>query len=354
MSRYATSLRIASSVVAFVFASTYASGGVQLAEAAERALKTHRSEAKLHDDLKREAEAAEQKRQKAVAELRKKYGPDPAKVAKVKAEKARIEALHPNAKLEALSGQLESLAKDPHPTKSRLFATQKLMEQVQALPHVKSSPKLSAALNKGQGSLKLASKTGKTDALPKALDAKKPAVIRPTASVHMVAMPRHEPRVMPAGMHGELSPEMRELYAQAEGAWVETELGRVSTTQLAMTGEVELPGTEVASTSDVVPLLEELSEGALSPPTAADTAETIDAKLSPEITALAAQLNHDPLQIFNWVHDHVESETYDGSKKGAAGALAELRGNDVDQSSLLIALLRASGFRRATSTRWSS
>lgn len=79
------------------------------------------------------------------------------------------------------------------------------------------------------------------------------------------------------------------------------------------------------------------------PPTADDLAPTVDAPFSPAILAKAAELGNDPVRIFNFVHDRVANEVYRGSRKGAAGALAELSGNDVDQASLLIALLRAAG-----------
>src|SRR6185436_10902928 len=44
-----------------------------------------------------------------------------------------------------------------------------------------------------------------------------------------------------------------------------------------------------------------------------------------------------------FVHTQVTPQLYYGSKKGAAQTLAELSGNDFDQASLLIALLRAAG-----------
>lgn len=77
-------------------------------------------------------------------------------------------------------------------------------------------------------------------------------------------------------------------------------------------------------------------------PGGTDLASTDEAPLSPEIIAKATALNHDPVQIYNFVHDTIVTEVYYGSKKGARGTLMELAGNDVDQDSLLIALLRAS------------
>ena len=56
----------------------------------------------------------------------------------------------------------------------------------------------------------------------------------------------------------------------------------------------------------------------------------------------ACQGRGDPsdLRTVAWVHDNVEYEVYNGSLKGARGTLLERRGNDIDQASLLIALLR--------------
>ena len=65
---------------------------------------------------------------------------------------------------------------------------------------------------------------------------------------------------------------------------------------------------------------------------------------SPEIQALAAGLQNDPVKIFNYVHDHIKFVLYYGSMKGAQLTLLEQSGNDVDQCALLVALLQAAGF----------
>jgi hypothetical protein len=82
---------------------------------------------------------------------------------------------------------------------------------------------------------------------------------------------------------------------------------------------------------------------AIGAPVDADGAATLDAPLSAEIVAKAAALGNDPVRIFNFVHDTIDTEIYYGSRKGALGTLAEKGGNDVDQASLLVALLRAAG-----------
>ena len=65
---------------------------------------------------------------------------------------------------------------------------------------------------------------------------------------------------------------------------------------------------------------------------------------TPDIQALARNLQNDPLRIFNYVHDHIKFVLYFGSKKGAELTYLEKSGNDFDQSALLVALLRAAGY----------
>ena len=66
--------------------------------------------------------------------------------------------------------------------------------------------------------------------------------------------------------------------------------------------------------------------------------------ITPEIQALARNLQNDPVRIFNYVHDHIRHVFYFGSKKGAELTLLEKSGNDFDQCALLVALLRAAGY----------
>lgn len=80
------------------------------------------------------------------------------------------------------------------------------------------------------------------------------------------------------------------------------------------------------------------------PPVAADRASTEDATITPEIQALADQLGRNPTKIYEYVRNKIAFEPYYGSRKGALLTLWERSGNDIDTASLLIALLRASGF----------
>ncbi|MBI4691578.1 MAG: transglutaminase domain-containing protein, partial [Nitrospirae bacterium] len=77
-------------------------------------------------------------------------------------------------------------------------------------------------------------------------------------------------------------------------------------------------------------------------PTSADLAETIEVQFTPEITATAQELQNNPVKIYEYVRNNFEYEPYYGSLKGAQQTLLERAGNDFDQASFLIALLRAS------------
>ncbi|MDD5243710.1 MAG: DUF6531 domain-containing protein [Syntrophorhabdaceae bacterium] len=65
---------------------------------------------------------------------------------------------------------------------------------------------------------------------------------------------------------------------------------------------------------------------------------------SPEIQELASSLRHDPKLIYNYVKQHIDYLPYFGSLKGATLTYLDGSGNDFDQASLMIALLRASGY----------
>ncbi|MEW6571760.1 MAG: transglutaminase domain-containing protein [Nitrospirota bacterium] len=75
-----------------------------------------------------------------------------------------------------------------------------------------------------------------------------------------------------------------------------------------------------------------------------DTKSIEEAPISEEIAGLAQSLNWDPVLIYEYVKNNVETEWYWGCMKGAEETLRQKSGNDCDQAALLIALLRASGF----------
>jgi len=78
------------------------------------------------------------------------------------------------------------------------------------------------------------------------------------------------------------------------------------------------------------------------PPTADDLAETPEVQFTQDIQNLAAQLNHSPVKIFEWVKNNIEFVPTYGSIQGANMCLQTSQCNDMDTASLLVALLRVS------------
>ncbi len=70
---------------------------------------------------------------------------------------------------------------------------------------------------------------------------------------------------------------------------------------------------------------------------------TPEVVLSDAIKAKAAELNHDPVKIFNWVHDNTEWLPTWGAIQNSDMVLQSQKGNAFDLASTLIALYRASG-----------
>jgi len=98
---------------------------------------------------------------------------------------------------------------------------------------------------------------------------------------------------------------------------------------------------QVASAGSLAGLLTSSVVNAVVPPTADDLAETVEVQFTPEIRAKALELGNNPVKIYEWVRNNYKYEPYYGSLKGAQQTLLERSGNDFDQASLLIALLRA-------------
>ena len=82
---------------------------------------------------------------------------------------------------------------------------------------------------------------------------------------------------------------------------------------------------------------------AADPPTDTDLAETIEVQFTPAIQAKAQELGNNPVKIYNWVRNNIEFVPTYGSIQGADYCLQTKQCNAFDTSSLLIALLRASG-----------
>jgi transglutaminase superfamily protein len=100
------------------------------------------------------------------------------------------------------------------------------------------------------------------------------------------------------------------------------------------------PAREPATSSLVTPAY----RGGNRDVTPADTAASTEAPISTEIADLAKSLRWNPVFIYEWVKNNVETEWYWGVMKGAEETLHQKSGNDADQAALLTALLRASGF----------
>jgi RHS repeat-associated protein len=103
---------------------------------------------------------------------------------------------------------------------------------------------------------------------------------------------------------------------------------------------------QVAGLSTVQALVSQATIAAIAPPVAADLLEDElgDVVFTDSITALADSLGRNPIRMYEWVKNTIDFQPYRGSLKGAAQTLAEGCGNDVDIASLLIALLRYSGY----------
>jgi len=67
-------------------------------------------------------------------------------------------------------------------------------------------------------------------------------------------------------------------------------------------------------------------------------------EITPEIRELARSLEDDPKLIYEFVRNHIDYVPYYGALKGATLTLVERSGNDFDQATLMIALLRESGY----------
>jgi transglutaminase-like putative cysteine protease len=100
---------------------------------------------------------------------------------------------------------------------------------------------------------------------------------------------------------------------------------------------VSLGGATLAALPDPTP-----AEATTCSYVAADLGESTDVQITPEIKALAESLGYSPARIFEYVSNEIKFEPYYGSLKGTMGTLYSKAGGVTDQSSLLVALLRAS------------
>jgi hypothetical protein len=75
-----------------------------------------------------------------------------------------------------------------------------------------------------------------------------------------------------------------------------------------------------------------------------DLKNTPEAPIDRQIATLAQSLNWNPVSIYEYVKNNIETQWYWGCMKGAEETLLQKSGNDCDQATLLAALMRASGF----------
>ncbi len=104
--------------------------------------------------------------------------------------------------------------------------------------------------------------------------------------------------------------------------------------------QLNLPALSPRSTPLIIPAY----RGGNKTVSSDDTKSTEEAPLSKEIASLAQSLAWNPVSIYEYVKNTIDTEWYWGCRKGAEETLRQKSGNDCDQATLLAALLRASGY----------
>jgi len=124
--------------------------------------------------------------------------------------------------------------------------------------------------------------------------------------------------------NGTVKPDRNRKPKESKAAWRQAGLYSNPTVKLAANGTF---------TFDKLP-------GASDPAYLGESDEVV---LTPAIKAKAAELQNDPVKIYNWVRNNVDWIPSWGAAQDADITLGSKRGNAMDISSLLIALYRASG-----------
>lgn len=119
-------------------------------------------------------------------------------------------------------------------------------------------------------------------------------------------------------------------------------LGTLPHNNASLTPPKPAIGNEAAASGYSVAQQESLANVLPKTPVDADLAETAETKFTQEIKNLADSLKT-PVRMYEFVKNNIDFEPYYGSRKGATGTLNQLAGNDYDQASLLIAMLRYKG-----------
>lgn len=124
--------------------------------------------------------------------------------------------------------------------------------------------------------------------------------------------------------NGTVKPDRNRKPKETKSAWRQAGLYNNPTVKLAANGSF---------TFDKLP-------GASDPAYLGESDEVV---LTPAIKAKAAELQNDPIKIYNWVRNNIDWIPSWGASQEAEITLSSQRGNAMDISSLLIALYRASG-----------
>ncbi|MDT8318719.1 MAG: transglutaminase domain-containing protein [bacterium] len=104
---------------------------------------------------------------------------------------------------------------------------------------------------------------------------------------------------------------------------------------------LNLPARKPVSEPFLIPAYRGGDAGAVAD---ADLKSSDEAPISKEIAQLAESLHWNPVEIYEYVKNNMETEWYYGCMKGAEETLRQKSGNDCDQATLLVSLLRASSF----------
>lgn len=342
--RYKPAIRVISLAVLFFFCWTF--GGIfDIAYAVKSAEEQKSNSAEVKSKLK--TLKSEEKFQKTIEDIEKTLADTDTKKNKIKTKKTEIESLDVEIKkqFDATERFLKEKGLPPEILErhrnfvkhyeDNLNELKSNLDEIQK--HSAKSKELSDAIDKTKKFLE------------KVKPKKKHTPLDPNKLPHRTAEPVwKEPRTSPDQFKEEQTAGYKNIYKIHDARYTIKNKSRVDHASDIMNRGSVL----VASTGSLTGLLDSslpdayeqpiLLAQASNPPTSADLAETIEIKFTPAIQAKAQELGNNPIKIYEYVRNNFEYEPYYGSLKGAQQTLLEKTGNDFDQASLLIALLRVS------------
>ncbi|WP_010245439.1 transglutaminase domain-containing protein [Acetivibrio cellulolyticus] len=140
----------------------------------------------------------------------------------------------------------------------------------------------------------------------------------------------------------DLKIKVDQIYEQLIGEQPEQTLGKsLPHNNVSMDPVEPVLGNE-SSTSYMSTGKDTVSSSLPETPVKEDLAETPETTLDQKAKELADSLDT-PVKVYEYVRNNIDFEPYYGSRKGAVGTFSQLTGNDFDQASLLIAMLRYKG-----------